>query len=161
MAKNGASAAKKTNTAENTLPLFFKAPTPIDSARHAAAGLTPSDDLSFTRTTNSLSINAVEFVEAAKYYPIVFTQGETVMPAALVGLEQENYFVDEQNRWAANFYLPAYVRKYPFIFMEVPEESQFVLCVDEGAPQFKQVAGEGDLKMFDGDKPTALIDSAL
>ena len=125
----------KTGTApapaqDTGLPLFFKKPAPLDLKRHAKAGLLPSQDIAFAATTNSIIINAIEFFEATRQYPIVFTQAETPLPAVIVGLEQKNYFVNDKGRWKEDAYIPAYVRKYPFVFMDVPERNEFLLCID-------------------------------
>ena len=57
----------------------------------------------------------------------------TSPPVAVLGVRgQENLFVDAQGQWRAGAYIPAYVRRYPFIFMENEDRSQFTLCVDEG-----------------------------
>ena len=53
---------------------------------------------------------------------------------------QENLFVDAQGQWRAGAYIPAYVRRYPFIFMENEDRSQFTLCVDEQAPRWSRAA---------------------
>ncbi len=143
------------------LPLFFKNPTPLDMKRHAKAGLTPVQDLSFADSTNSILINAVEFFEAAKQYPIVFTQGENPLPAVIVGLEKQNYFVDTKGQWKADSYLPAYVRKYPFVFMDMPERKEFLLCIDEAAPQFKENAGKDTLPLYKDGQPSDLTKNAL
>lgn len=147
--------------AQQDLPLFFKRPVPLDAVRHARAGLSPSEDLSFSAATNSIALNAVELAEAAKHYPIVFTQGAGVLPAAVLGLEQHNYFLQADGRWNAGAYVPAYVRKYPFIFMDVPERNQLVLCVDEEAPQYRAAAGEGSQPLYEGEQPSALARHAL
>ncbi len=146
---------------QSPLPMFFHAPQPLDPRRHANAGLMAMKDLSFAKGTNSIAINAVEFFEAAKHYPIVFSNGEIPMPGVIVGLEQQNYFVDRRGQWKAEAYIPAYVRKYPFLFLDIPEEQQLVLCVDEGAAQFKQQGGKDAPPLFSGAAPSALCNNAL
>ena len=145
----------------NPLPMFFRAPQPIDATRHAKAGLVAVKDLSFAKGTNSISINAVEFFEAAKYYPIVFTLGEVPLPGVIVGMEQQNYFIDRKGHWKADTYIPAYVRKYPFLFLDVPEQKQLVLCVDEGAPQYREKGGKDIPALFEGAAPSELCRNAL
>lgn len=145
----------------NPLPMFFRAPQPLDAKRHGQAGLTATRDFSFARGTNSIAINAVEFFEAAKHYPIVFTGEELPMPGVIVGLEQRNYFIDRRGMWKHDAYIPAYVRKYPFLFLDVPEQQQLVLCVDEGAPQYREKASAEAPALFDGKAPSALCRNAL
>lgn len=97
------------------MPLFFRQPAVLDKERHAKAGLKPATSLNFAKSTNSLPLNTIEFLEASKHYPIVFTADAEPTPTAIVGMEQANYFVDAKGQWAANTYVPAYVRQYPFI----------------------------------------------
>ena len=123
-------------TAANS-PLFFHSPQPITLERHAQAGLSDELQLNFARGTNSLPLNAIEFSEACRTYPIVFTAGEDPMPVVLVGLENENYFIDIAGHWKTDAYIPAYVRKYPFALMESPDKQQWILCVDEKSPNFR------------------------
>jgi hypothetical protein len=161
MAKNATNPKKESESPDN-LPLFFKKPVPLDMKRHAKATLLPTQDLSFAAKTNSIVVNAVEFFEAAKQYPIVFTQGENPLPAVIVGLEQKNYFVNSKGQWEKGAYLPAYVRKYPFVFMDVPDRNQFVLCVDEGASQYKENGGGKEaLPLYNKENPSDLTRNAL
>lgn len=150
----------ETTTGES-LPLFFKKPVQLDIARHAKAGLVTSSDATFAATTNSIVLNAVEFFEATKNYPIVFTQTDNPMPVAIVGLEQGNYFVDAKGSWKEGAYVPAYVRKYPFIFLEVPDRDQLILCIDEDAPQFKENGGKDTVPLYKDSEPSELTKNAL
>jgi hypothetical protein len=143
------------------LPMFFTQPRPLDIRRHAQAAIRPGSDFGFARDTNSILLNAVEFIEAARHYPIVFTNDEQSLPAAIVGLERGNYFV-EGSDWKPDTYIPAYVRQYPFVFLERPQEDKFYLCIDEGAPQFSMQAGEGAMPLYKEDgSPSPLTQNAL
>lgn len=146
---------------QTPLPMFFRAPLPLDPVRHAKAGLAPVDNLSFAKATNSIPLNAVEFFEAAKHYPIVFSNEELPMPGVIVGLENDNYFVNHKGHWKEGAYIPAYVRKYPFLFMDMPQQQQLVLCVDEGADQYREQGGSHAPYLFDGKKPSPLSVNAL
>jgi hypothetical protein len=154
------SAATPSSAAANGLPMFFKKPVPLNTDQHGKAGLVPDQDLAFAAPTNSILINAIEFAEVAKQYPIVFTQGDAPMPTAILGLEQQNYFV-ENGRWKEGAYIPAYVRKYPFVFMNVPDEDRFLLCIDEDAPQFKKGGGKQTLPFYKDGKASEMTMHAL
>lgn len=156
---NGATAHKPE---DKNLPLFFKRPVALDATRHGSAGLTSTENMGFASTTNSVFVNTVEFVEAAKHYPIVFSNNELPMPAILTGLETKNYFINKDNSWKKDAYIPAYVRRYPFVFMEVPSQEQFVLCIDEEAEAFQKKAGKNDLPLYTKEgKPSELSLNAL
>lgn len=118
------------------LPLFYKRPVPIDISRHINSCIITESNFSFARDTNSIPLNTIEFIEAAKTYPIVFTNAENPLPVAVVGLEQTNYFIRPDNDWQEGAYIPAYIRQYPFIFLENSGEKKFYLCIDEESPQF-------------------------
>ncbi len=152
----------KANEGGGGLPLFFNKPQLIDKERHAEAGVKPEQHYGFTTSSNSVPLNAIEFLEAVKYFPIVFTNDETPTPVALIGLEQQNYFVDENGQWSTGVYVPAYLRQYPFVFYENKEEEKFFLCIDEDAPVFEEKAKKNSLRLFEKDgKPSATTNNAL
>lgn len=152
---------EQTQENKGNLPLFFRKPVPLDSTKHGKAGIKNKQGLAFTRSTNSVPLNAIEFIEAAKHYPIVFTTDELALPAAIVGLEQENYFVDSKGTWKEGTYIPAYVRKYPFVFMEVPEQQQYLLCIDEDAELFASKVTDEKMAFYKDGQPSELTKQAL
>ena len=103
---------------------------------------------------------ATELPTACRHFPIVFTDGDQPTPVAVLGVRgQENLFVDAQGQWRAGAYIPAYVRRYPFIFMENEDRSQFTLCVDEKAASV--VEGRDNPFFDEAGEPTDLARSAL
>jgi hypothetical protein len=73
------------------------------------------------------------------------------LPVAVVGLrDRENLYVRADGSWESGAYILAYVRRYPFIFLEDRERGQFVLCIDENSDNLSD--SEGEL-LFDGDQP--------
>ncbi len=142
-------------------PLFFKKPVALDASKHAKAGITPEADFSFALNSNSIIVNGIEFYELSKFYPIVFTEGESPIPAVVVGLENDNYFVGDKGQWKEATYIPAYVRKYPFAFMDFTDSDSHVLCIDEKAPQFKASGGKNTLGLFKAGEPTDVTKHAL
>ena len=131
-------AVENTQPAAPTLPMFYKNPVPIEPGRHANAGLRERTDFRFAANTNAIPLTAGEMVHAARTYPIVFSAAAPTVPFAVVGLrDHENLFVDAAGEWRDDSYIPAYVRRYPFIFSEVPNSDQLVLCVDEAAEHYE------------------------
>lgn len=140
--------------------LFYKKPVPLNKKDHkhkkiSAEGRT----FAFASGTNSVIIAGVEFSEAAKEYPIVFAQaGEQVVPVALLGLRnEENLYVDESGKWDAR-YIPAFVRRYPFVLAETGESGQRAVCIDEAYAGFSDDTGE---PLFDGEETTPVLQQAL
>lgn len=162
-AATSARATKSSPTPEPVegMPLFFRQPAVLDKERHATAGLKPSSNVAFAKGTNSLPLNTIEFLEASKFYPIVFTADAEPTPTAIVGMEKTNYFVDAKGQWQAGSYIPAYVRQYPFIFFQPPQGEMYYLCVDEGSPIFTAQAGKRDQALFDKEEPSELTRRAL
>ncbi|MDQ2103306.1 SapC family protein [Azospirillum isscasi] len=141
------------------LPLFYKSPRPLQAARDADLSLRTEPNYAFAAGTNSVPLMAVEFVAACKQYPILFSDGPVVQPVALLGLRTgENLFVDADGAWEEGAYVPAYVRRYPFIFLENEDGSQLTLCVDESADAV--VPGRDNPFFVDG-QPSALTSNAL
>lgn len=147
MDKDSGTSSGANDNANGGLPLFYKKPAVLNFKRHENATVSKEPDYTFAAETNSVALNAGEFVEAAKSYPIVFTK-EPHTPIAIVGLEASNYFVDKKGKWAEGAYIPAYVRKYPFIFTYDEKSDQFLLCVDEAAEQFSAQGKKNDLPLF-------------
>lgn len=144
------------------MPLFFRKPAVLDKDRHAKAGLKPVTSVAFAKATNSLPVNTIEFLEAGKHYPIVFTADAEPTPTVIVGMEKTNYFVDAKGQWDARTYVPAYVRQYPFIFFQPPEGEMYYLCLDEASEAFAAQAGKRDQVLFDANsEPSELTRRAL
>ena len=101
----------------------------------------------------------MECSRAMQSYPIVFTTGDPVVPVAVLGLRgARNQFVEKNGSWRSGAYIPAYIRRYPFILMENPGRLQFTLCIDEAST----LLVDGDVQpLFDGDTATETTDNAL
>jgi len=139
------------------LPLFYKDPQPVNSQRHAKAGIKESHDFRFARDTNSVPLGADELFVALASYPIVFTQTDPPVPAAVLGVGGDrNAFVDEEGRWRANTYIPAYIRRYPFIFATGPDK-QLYLAIDEAADSFSPRGGK---RLFEDAAPSKITQQA-
>lgn len=152
--------AAATPAAEPALPMFYKNPQPLEPTRHLAAGLKPQSGFAFAANTNALPLTASEMPHAARTYPIVFSASAPTVPFAVVGLrDHENLFVDASGTWREDSYIPAYVRRYPFIFSEVPESQNLVLCIDEAADNYEANSTQ-PLFAADG-KPTEALQRAM
>lgn len=131
-----------------TQQLFYEHPTAVSQTRHGTASVKVSRDFSFARQTNTVPLTAVEFPSAAAEYAIVFAgTEEALMPAVILGLRQkENLYVDGDGSWQGR-YVPAFARRYPFVFSSADDGQTFTLCIDEGYPGFNQ-EGRGE-RLFD------------
>jgi hypothetical protein len=125
--------------------LLYQKPVRLNRFAHAALRYTPPADYMFCRALTAVPLMAVEFPAACRQYPIVFVQAAdgTVGAHAILSLQAEdNAFVDRQGRWTAT-YVPAFVRRYPFVLAEVPGNSDdFEVAIDEASPCFSQDYGQ-------------------
>lgn len=141
------------------LPMFYKTPRPLDRVKDANLFVSRPTHFRFTATTNAIPLLIDEFPMASAYYPIVFAAGPTPVPAAVVGLKNDsNLYLDSEGRWVNGAYLPAYVRRYPFILMDDADKKQFVLCIDETSDM---LGPKGEHPLFSGDQPSDFTKSAM
>lgn len=104
----------------------------ISFATHGDLSIKATGEFGFARQLNSVPLLASEIPQAAAEYPVVFAgEGDQVVPVAVLGLrERENLFVDAAGQWTGR-YVPAFLRRYPFVFSTVDQGNTLTLCVDE------------------------------
>jgi hypothetical protein len=141
--------------------LIYEAAVPVSASRHANWSAEVGTDYSFSKSINSVPLTAVEFPAAVSDYAIVFAGSEeVVMPAAILGMrEAQNLYLGEDGTWQAQ-YVPAFLRRYPFVFSSADEGRTFALCVDETYAGFNQ-EGRGERLFGDDRKPTPWVENVL
>lgn len=133
-------------------PLFYPAPVPLDREKHRGLKTGSSTpNYAFARGSHFIPALIDEFSPASRALPIVFLPGVDGPTAVfMVGLAAgRNVFVDAEGNWTGD-YVPAYLRRYPFILGEAPgqdpimmiEEGNATLSAMEGEPLFSD-SGEG------------------
>ncbi|NSY71854.1 SapC family protein [Agrobacterium tumefaciens] len=113
--------------------LFYSQVEGLSRTKDNKRCFTAISDYSFAGTSHLLPLSGVEFAQAARDYPIVFVgEKDGYHPAALLGLDAGyNEFVDENRSWRPNTYIPAIVRRYPFVLAETGNNSEdLVVCFD-------------------------------
>lgn len=127
----------------------------LDKDKHRGKGVDSS--WPFIADLNAIYINIAEFVTASRQYPIAFArsaEAEPFLPVIVAGLARGgNLFAGPEGVWAEDWYVPAYVRQYPFCLVDVkrgesarPEQ---LICVDDEA------LVSSDTPLFDAEgKPT-------
>ena len=133
-----------------TQQLFYQTAVPVNVQRHKNWSVKTGETYRFAAKVNSVPVTAIEFAEAASEYPVVFAGNEqTVFPSVILGgRENENLFVDADGRWLGK-YIPAFVRRYPFVFSQDEEGTKFTLHIDETFEGCNQ-ADRGE-RLFDAD----------
>ncbi len=142
------------------LPLFYQSLVPLSTQFHPHHGLVPHTNLNFTRSTHAIPLTVDEFAVAQRSFPIVFGMGESPAPLALLSLiDGLNLFLDADGKWQDGAYLPAFVRRYPFMLAKLgPDATDLSLCFDD---QSGIVTADGEEKLFDGEVKTATVDRVL
>lgn len=130
--------------------LIYQRVTPISFDRHRTWSVKETARFDFARDLNSVPLLAAEFVAAAQDYPIVFAgDDKTVFPSALLGFAADrNLFVRHDGSWDGG-YVPAFIRRYPFVFSESDDRKTFTLCIDEDYTGLNQ-GGRGE-RLFDNE----------
>ncbi len=139
---------------------MFKKITPLNSERHGALKLKQDNTFHFAGGTHVASIMTSEFYRAATTYPIVFVEepkNDEFRPVVLLGLQpKKNLFVNAEGKWEA-IYIPAILRRYPFVLARTEEDGRFAVCVDEDSGFFSETEGQ---PLFDGEgQPGQLLEN--
>ena len=127
---------------------FYERPVPLNRTAHKDLRLKGMPSLKFAANVHSVPLTAVEFPAAARDMPILFagTDIHDAGPMALLGLRQnENLFVDASGLWVPGAYVPAFIRRYPFILAEKPpgqEGDDYTVFLDEAYEGFGEQEGE-------------------
>jgi hypothetical protein len=114
-----------------TQMLFYDKVVPVSTQRHRDLCI-ERVDFGFAATVNAVPLTAIEIPLAAREYTIVFAgTDEAVVPMVVLGVaDSQNVYLDENKAWKAD-YIPAFVRRYPFVFSQNQDASQFTLCLDD------------------------------
>lgn len=140
--------------------LFYKNPEPLTPEHHGALGVKRIDHpYAFVGQSHIVPVTVTEFAPCALSYPIVFIGNETKTPLAVMGLRQgENLFINEVGDFRPDAYVPAFVRRYPFVYANEPNSDRMILCVDRGADF---VSEQPDVPFFENGQPSAYTQQAM
>jgi hypothetical protein len=145
--------------AADLLPQFYRDPALLDATAHARLRLAPVGNFRFAAATNSIALGADEFYPAQAHYPIVFTTSAPITPLAIVGVgDPRNLFVGADGAWRDGSYVPAYVRRYPFVMVQAPGRDDLILAIDQAAEWLSTETGE---PLFADGKPASAVQRVL
>lgn len=143
------------------LPMFYNDLMPLNSRDHATWKAKNADAAPWLIGQHAIPLTAEEFPQAARHYPIIFASGDNPVPLALMGLnEGVNVFVDEEGKVTQPIYIPAYVRRYPFLLAKLnPNSEELSLCFDPSAGLLgDSVEGQ---ELFTDGQPSEATQAAL
>jgi hypothetical protein len=144
----------------SNLPLLYRDPMPLNKAVHAGLHLAPPASYRFADGVNAVPIAGVEFAPVAREYPIVFAEAEDrISPVALLGLQdRQNLYLAPDDSWRAT-YLPAYIRRYPFVLATGLAPEGLTICVDRA---YEGLNGEGrGQRLFENGQESAYLQNVI
>jgi hypothetical protein len=147
---------------QQQLPLFYNQLEPLSSQVHGDFRVRVADKAPFLANQHAVPVTVEEFPLVQRYMPIVFSVGDDPVPLALMGLnEGVNTFFDEEGKLVdPNFYVPAYIRRYPYLLARLrPESDELSLCFDPTADTIGQFE-DGEPLFVDG-QPSEFIKGIL
>lgn len=125
----------------------------VNKQLHKDKSIKEVDSFSFAKNNNSCPITLGEFYLTCKDYPIVFAKDANTkewFASAMLGFKQnENLFVDEEGKWQKNKYIPAFFRRYPFVYVNNPKTKELILAVDK---EFLSDDKKSNRKLFEKDE---------
>ncbi|WP_419253198.1 SapC family protein [Caulobacter sp. ErkDOM-YI] len=127
--------------------LFYVSPEPLNREQHAKLALVHNEKpYSFASTGTAVPLTVTEFAPAALSFPVIFA-GDDRVPLAVMGLNNgENLFVNADGSIDAGVYIPAYIRRYPFVLANDESQDRLIVCIDKGSSLLSEA---GETKLFD------------
>lgn len=138
----------------------------INSVEHKNKAVKEIKSLASTKEMISAPISFTEFYEACRDFPIFFAkdaQGEW-FATALLGYNNKNMFVDDNGKWKTGAYIPAFIRRYPFILVKTDGEDEknpnYTLAVDKECLEDATESNK-ERALYDNDEPSKLSKGAM
>ncbi|PTT76819.1 peptidase, partial [Pseudomonas sp. HMWF010] len=127
--------------------LFYVSPEPLNREQHAKLALVHNDKpYGFAATGSAVPLTVTEFAPAALSFPVIFA-GEDRVPLAVMGLNNgENLFVNADGSIDPGVYIPAYIRRYPFVLANDETQDRLIVCIDRGSTLLSE---SGQTALFD------------
>lgn len=127
--------------------LFYSTPEPLNREQHAKLALVhQASPYRFALKGTAVPLTVTEFAPAALSYPIIFA-GEDRVPLAVLGVNnEENLFVDADGGFDYRAYIPAYIRRYPFVLANDDSQDRMIVCIDRGSDLLSDA---GETPLFD------------
>ncbi|GAA4818595.1 SapC family protein [Sphingosinicella ginsenosidimutans] len=144
-----------------SMPVLYTRLEPLSSTMHANFKHRALETAPHLVKINAVPLTIDEFAVTQRFMPIVFAASQVPVPIALMGLnEGVNVFVDDDGKPYAPFYVPAYVRRFPYLLARMnPDNQELTLCFDAESGLVAP-SEEGD-PLFEDGKPTEGLNNIL
>lgn len=138
---------------------MYVAPEPLNPQAQAGLGVTRTDSpFGFAATVSAVPLQVTEFGPAGITYPVIFA-GQDKTPLAVMSIRNdENLFVTAAGGFEPEAYIPAFVRRYPFVLANDTDTQRLVVCIDRAAAFLTQ---DGEIKLFEDGEPTEYTRNAI
>lgn len=139
--------------------LLYSKPEPLSAEGHGKLGIWRNQSpYRFAAATSALPLQVTEFGPAALTYPIIFA-GPEYQPLAVTSIRpDESLFIDENGSYVPEAYVPAYVRRYPFVLANDPASDRLIVCIDRGSESLSE---GGDVPLFENGEATDFTKNAI
>ncbi len=129
--------------------LFYTTPEPLSKDMHSGLGVQRMEKpFGFAAKGHVVPLTVAEFTFASICYPIIFAGAEN-MPLAVMGINsEENLFINDDASFVSGGYVPAYIRRYPFVLAADEAQQRMVVCIERTADIFTEKK-KADLPLFD------------
>ena len=144
------------------LPLFYNSLEALNSGQHSKYRIRRLENAPIMASSHAVPVTVDEFALLQRHYPIVFSAGGDPVPLALMGLNEGiNVYLNENGQaLEPNTYIPAYMRRYPFLLARLrPDSDELSLCFDPTSGAVGEF-DEGEA-LFDGDQPSETTKAIL
>lgn len=117
----------------------------------------------FAKENTNAPITVAEFFSACKDYPIVFTKDSVTkdwFASVMLGIkDKKNVFIDNEGNWQEEYYIPAFFRRFPFVFATQPNKEELILAVD--AEYLVDAEKENNKKLFKEDENSDFLNNVI
>lgn len=117
------------------LPPGYQSLVPFDRDKHRSVGIAEAKRGAFAAGLHGVQVLVPEFTHAARHYPVVFARDSAsgkFLSLAVTGMDPgKNLYVNADGTWAEHYYVPAYVRRWPFFTTPIEGKTESLVLVDE------------------------------
>lgn len=158
-----ANSATTNSPASQTPPLFYGKPDVLRFPEHRTLGIRRDGHFGFAAEAVAIPLTVAEFAAAGRVMPIVFAQADGALPLAVSGLSAgRNLLIDKAGAWRPGLYIPAYLRRYPFIAVQAGDGPQMLGIDTTSSLIVPEADGETTDRLFDeAGAPTPRAQAAM
>jgi len=139
--------------------LLYGKPEPLSIELHGDLGLVKTPrPFGYATAAHAVPLQVTEFGPASLTYPIIFG-GEELAPLAIMSIRpNENLFISDQGEFEIGSYVPAFIRRWPFVLANNEEQQKMIVCIDRAADV---LAVGGEVPLFENGQPSAFTQQAI